>query len=220
MSRQSTLVAIALLTATVSGPIAAHAQATSYLNTNFGLVAGEAQFLTVNNPAPTPFDQFFYDLRGPIDHTTPALKANFAYDIRISGRGGVGPLDRGNARPDAAYGFVNWQDLDLVHVPGDGFGVTAWDGITGRRPALDVYTTTHTYDYYLAGHAAPLVFTFRDNPYSDNVDGYQVSIYELGAISVSTVPEPATFGMVGGALLLTAWVRRSKRTSRRSAARR
>ena len=143
-------------------PVAATgAQAVSFTNTNYGLLAGEVQYLRVTNPLPVFVDQFFFDLTGPFDHVTPDLKGNFVYQLQISGRGGVGPLDRGNARPDAAFGFVNWQNMDEVNVKSDGFGVTAWDGVSGRRPANDVYTTTHTYDYYVQGRETGLVFRFR-----------------------------------------------------------
>ncbi|MDQ8162121.1 MAG: PEP-CTERM sorting domain-containing protein [Gemmatimonadota bacterium] len=175
------------------------AQVMSYTNTNYGLIAGEVQYLLVNNAQPVLVDQFFFNLAGPFDRLTSNLKSNFVYKLQISGRGGVGPLDRGNARPDAAYGFVNWQNMDEVNVKGDGFGVTAWDGVLGRRPENDVYTTTHTYDYFVQGRDAGLTFRFRDYPYGDNVDGYNVSVYDYGELV--TVPEPASILLVGAGLL-------------------
>lgn len=184
----------------------------TYDNSNFGLIAGESQFLTVNSPSPSLLDQFNYIVTGPFDYTTATLKDGFAYNIRISGRVGLGPLDgSNNSTPDAAYRFVNWQNLDLVHVPGmDGIPwVTHWDGIEGRRPSTDVYSTAHVYDYYVEGQGAGLAFSFRDNPYYDNIGGFQVSIFELGSVTGANVPDggslSATFAIT---LLGLEWMRR------------
>jgi hypothetical protein len=163
-----------------------------YDNCNFGLVSGEPQFLAVDNPSASLADQFNYVVTGPFDYTTATLKQGFAYDIRISGRVGLGPLDgSNNSTPDAAYTFVNWQNLDLVHVTGtDGIPwVTHWDGISGRRPSPDLYSTTHVYDYYVEGQNAGLSFSFRDNPYWDNIGGFQVSVFEVGNITGGTPPD-------------------------------
>jgi len=184
-------------------------QTFTYDNCNYGLIANEPQSLTVNNPYSTLVDQFNYIVTGPFDYTTATLKQGFAYDIRISGRAGYGPLDgMNNSTPDAAYCFVNWQDLDLVHIPAP-VTVTAWDGIDGRRPSPDVYSTAHVYDYYVEGHDAGLAFSFRDNPYYDNIGGFQVSVTELGA--VVPVPEPGFFAIIGLGLVNAAFLRRRQR---------
>ena len=141
------------------------------------------------------------------DLVTPALKANFAYDVQISGRHGVGPLDRGVAMGDAAY-YPAFNDIDVVHYPfsagnpGSDTWVTGWDGVANRRPSVDGYQPTHIYDYFIQGRGAGLTFTFRDSPYSDNVGGETVSIYELGElVSPTTVPEPSTVVLLAAGLL-------------------
>jgi PEP-CTERM motif len=214
MRQRFSVFASAVLAASLLAPVAATgAQSTSYTNTNYGLIAGEVQYLLVNNPQSILIDQFFFNLAGPFDRITPNLKSNFVYNLQISGRGGIGPLDRGNARPDAAYAFVNWQNMDEVNAKGDGFGVTAWDGVWGRRPMNDVYTTTHTYDYFVEGRDVGLTFRFRDNPYGDNVDGYTVSIYEVGEIAV--VPEPSSIALLGAGLLGVGFAARRRRRATR-----
>ena len=203
----------------VGSTVALQAQ-TPYLNTNFGLIPGEAQYLYVTDPNPQPFYSFFYDLRGPFDLTTPALLSGVAYRVRISGRAGVGPLDGlqnfNNSRPDAAFYFCGFfENLDTCQRPGDGFGVTAWDGVMGRRPAIDEYNPNHVYDFFVAGKDAGLRWTFRDNPYSDNVSDMQVAISTLGQITDPTVvPEPSAAVLVLTGLMGIAGVARARRQPR------
>lgn len=192
---RAALIAVALLPSHLMP-----AQTVSHTNTNFGLLPNEAQYLVVANPYASLVDRFYFDLTRSIDYTTTSLKEKHVYKLQITGRGGIGPLDRGSAMPDAAYSYVNWQNLDLVHVPGDGFGVTAWDNVWGRRPSIDVYTTTHTYDYFVEGRGVGLNFRFRDNPYGDNVGGYNVSLFEVGRLAV--VPEPDSVLLLAPGLLL------------------
>ena len=139
----------------------------------------------VNTTNGTLLDEFDYIVTGPFDHTTPALQNGNIYKITISGRAGYSPLDgQNNSTPDAAYCFVNWQNLDLVHIPSD-FTVTDWDGVNGRRPFPDLYSTNHTYDYYVMGTGTGLAFSFRDNPYADNIGGFHVIVANLGSYVVS-----------------------------------
>lgn len=190
-------------------------------NANYGLVDGEVEFLNVNTPSFTLFDQFDYVITAPFDYLTPMLKSGFAYDVRISGRGGIGGRDgTNNATPDAAFDFYNWQDLDLVHIPTERYyWVATWDDVKGRRPSPDVYTTTHVYDYYIQGQDVGLAFRFRDDPYGDNSGGFNVSIFELGQIS--TVPEPTSITlMIAGLAGIMILVRlRLKRSPTRPASR-
>jgi hypothetical protein len=170
-------------------------QAATYGNSNFGLVPGQSQYLIVDSPSATSFDQFNYVVTGPFGYTTPALKPGFVYDIRISGRSGIGPLDgSNNSTPDAAYDFIGWQNLDSVHQPSTRTPwVTTWDGILGRRPSPDAYSTAHVYDYYVEGQNAGLDFSFSDDPYWDNIGGFQVSIFEVGAMAQPVPEQPSTF---------------------------
>jgi hypothetical protein len=177
---------------------------TAFLNTNYGLLPDEMQYLYASNPAPQPFYSFYYDIKGPINLTTPALLSGMAYQVRISGRAGVGPLDGfmnyNNSRPDAAFDYCGFfENLDTCQRPGNGVGVTTWDGVDGRRPAVDAYNPNHVYDYFIAGKNAGLRFTFSDNPYGDNYSDMQVEISSLGSMTnPSLVPEPSA-----GALVIT-----------------
>ncbi|HAO78463.1 MAG TPA: hypothetical protein DCQ92_05700 [Verrucomicrobia subdivision 3 bacterium] len=128
----------------------------------------------------TMLEEFDYIITGPFDHTTPTLQNGNIYKLTISGRGSVGPnVGDPNSTPDAAYMFVNWQNLDLVHVP-NSWMCTEWDGIANRRPFPDGYSTNHVYDYYVIGTGTGLAFSFRDNPYGDNIGGFHVKINNLG----------------------------------------
>jgi hypothetical protein len=207
MRPRISLLSAALCAVALGVPRTTTAQTVSYANANYGLIAGEVQYLLVSNPVPTLTYQFLYDIRGPFDLVTPSLKANFAYDVQISGRFGVGPLDRGVAMGDAAY-YPAFNDIDIVHYPfavgswGVETWVTGWDAVANRRPSVDGYQPTHVYAYFIQGRGAGLTFTYRDYPYGDNVGGLDVKIFELGElVAPSTVPEPSTIALLAAGLL-------------------
>jgi uncharacterized protein YjdB len=181
---------------TGSASITVRELSVAYKNTNAGLIPGEPDSILVASPTPTLVAQFNFDITRPFDYTSPVLAEGKAYRIRISGRGGVGPLDGSNyqnSMSDAAFYFCGFfENLDTCQVKGDGLNwPPGWDGIGGRRPSPDVYTTTHMYDYYLRGTGRPLVWTFRDNPYSDNRGDFVVRIDLMGDIvGTGTPPAP------------------------------
>lgn len=149
-------------------------------NANYGLITNQQPTFGVATTNGTMLEEFDYIITGPFDHTTPALQNSNIYKLTISGRVGVGPRDgENNSTPDVAYMFVNWQNLDLVHVPASWI-CSDWDGIANRRPFPDVYNTNHVYDYYVMGAGTGLAFSFRDNPYGDNIGGFHVKINNLG----------------------------------------
>lgn len=207
MRQRVSFLSAALCAIALTVPSVSTAQTVSYANANYGLIAGEARYLLVNNPVPILAYQFLYDISGPFDLVTPLLKANFAYDVQISGRHGVGPLDRGVAMGDAAY-YPAFNDIDVVHYPfssgnpGSELWVTGWDGVANRRPSVDGYQPSHVYDYFIQGGGAGLTFTFRDSPYGDNVGGETVTIFELGELApTTTVPEPSTIALLAAGML-------------------
>jgi len=161
-------------------------------NANYGLITNQQPTFTVATTNGTMLEEFDYIVTGPFDHTTLALLNGDIYKITISGRASVGPnVGDPNSTPDVAYMFVNWQNLDLVHVP-DSWICTYWDGIASRRPFPDVYNTNHVYDYYVMGIGTGLAFSFRDNPYWDNIGGFHVRIFNLGSPGVITPPPTIT----------------------------
>lgn len=202
------------------GASAASIQAqTPLVNANYGLVSGETQYLYVSTPNPQSFYSFHWNITGPLDLTTPALLSGVAYRVRISGRAGIGPLDGimnyNNSRPDAAHHFCGFfENLDTCQQPGNGFGVTAWDGVLGRRPSIDAYNPEHIYDFFVAGKDVGLRWTFTDNPYGDNVSDMQVAISSMGTIvDPTSVPEPASAALTVTALAVLGtaqWVRRRR----------
>ena len=223
MTLRRSLQLVALLAFSSISPRLMTAQVVSYANANFGLIPNELQYLRVRDPVPSLFYQFFYDISGPFDLVTIPLKAGFAYNVQISGRHGVGPLDRGVAMGDPAY-YPAFNDIDLVHypiypgAPGSETWVTGWDGVNNRRPSVDGYQPTHVYDYFIQGRGAGLSFTFRDYPYGDNVGGATVAIFELGALEdPSTVPEPATATLLGAGLIGIAAIVRRRRSAQSDA---
>ncbi len=161
-------------------------------NANYGLITNQQPTFSVATTNGTMHEEFDYIVTGPFDHTTPALQNGNIYKVTISGRVGVGPRDgENNSTPDCCYVYVNWQNLDLVHVAGTA-AVGAWDSVSGRRPYPDGYNTNHIYDFYINGTGAGLAFSFRDNPYGDNIGGFHVKIFNLGAPGVITAPPSIT----------------------------
>lgn len=221
MTLRRSLQLVALYLVSSVTPHLLTAQVVSYANANFGLIPSELQYLRVRDPVPSLFYQFFYDISGPFDLVTIPLKAGFAYNVQISGRHGVGPLDRGVAMGDAAY-YPAFNDIDLVHypiypgAPGSETWVTGWDGVNYRRPSNDGYQPTHVYDYFIEGRGAGLTFTFRDYPYGDNVGGANVAIYELGELEApADVPEPSATALLTAGLIGVATIVRKRRSPTR-----
>jgi hypothetical protein len=221
MRQRSSVLAVAVFALSSLAPIAtAGAQIMSYKNTNYGLLAGEAQYLLVSNPVPTLSYSFQYIINSPFDLLTPSLKANFAYDVQISGRIGLGPLDRGTAMMDAAY-YPAFHDIDAgilypIYKASDPSVTfwTEWDGVMDRRPSVDGYQPTHVYDYFIQGRGAGLAFSFRECCYGDNVGSFDVKIFELGELVSPTItPEPSTYALMAAGLLGLGLATRRRRKS-------
>ncbi len=215
--RRSVLSCVLTATAVCMAAASSVSAQTALVNANYGLIAGETQYLYVATVNPTLLYSFSYDIRGPINLTSPTLQAGNAYRVRVSGRAGVGPLDGylnyNNSRPDGAFDYCGFfENLDLCQRPGNGVGVTTWDGVDGRRPAVDVYNPNHVYDFFIAGRGAGLQWRFSDNPYSDNYSDMQVEISLLGQlVTPSAVPEPASGVLVISGMLALATVARARR---------
>ena len=145
-----------------------------------------------------PSDLFIggYDLNMLVSHsefTTPTLSLGEDYYFRVTGRFGIGPLDRGNSMSDPAWAAYrgsdgNWGPLDVWHYAYTAFTI---DGQAQIRPSPDGYRTEHTYTWTLEGNNLPVTISFDDSPVWDNVGGplhfelYQVP--EPSALSLSLV---------------------------------
>jgi hypothetical protein len=155
------------------------------------------------NLALNPGDVFVgeYDLNMLLSHSefvTPALSLGDDYYFRVTGRYGLGPLDRVDSMDDAAWASYrgpdgNWGPLDVWHYAYTAFKI---DGQAGIRPSPDGYRTDHTYTWTLEGNDLPVTIAFDDSPVDDNVGGpLHFELYE--------VPEPAIPSLLAlGAFLL------------------
>jgi hypothetical protein len=116
MCSRISFLAAALCAVALGTPRTTATQTISCANANYGLIAGEVRYLRVNNPVPTLAYQFLYNISAPFDLLTPSRQANFAYDLQISGRHGVRPLDRRVVMGDATYSPA-FNDIDVVTTP-------------------------------------------------------------------------------------------------------
>ena len=131
----------------------------------------QSQFAFTNNP---PLASFYIDLSHYDYFQTPVLKANTTYCFRASGRGGVGPLDRGDAMADAAFYPAFHPLTAATAAPANSW---VWVGHTPFRPTPDVFATNHVYYFYFQGGSSNETLMFQDNPYSDNVGGFNVDLF-------------------------------------------
>jgi hypothetical protein len=134
----------------------------------------------------TPIASYFIDLSHYNDYTTPVLSSQSTYCFRATGRGGVGPLDRGDAMADAAF-YPSFHPLTAKWAAPD--NTWTWVGHTPFRPTPDVFNPAHVYYFYFQGSNKSEELTFQDNPYSDNVGGFNVDLF---AVSGGCIPHSAT----------------------------
>jgi len=122
----------------------------------------------------TPIASYFIDLSHYNDFKTPVLSSQSNYCFKATGRGGVGPLDRGDAMADAAF-YPSFHPLTAKWAAPD--NTWTWVGHTPFRPTPDVLNPAHVYYFYFQGSNKSEELTFQDNPYSDNVGGFNVDLY-------------------------------------------
>ena len=134
----------------------------------------------------TPIASYFIDLSHYNDFKTPVLSSQTNYCFRATGRGGVGPLDRGDAMADAAF-YPSFHPLTAKWAAPDNTWV--WVGHTPFRPTPDVFNPAHVYYFYFQGSNTFEELTFQDSPYSDNVGGFNVDLF---AVSGGCIPHAAT----------------------------
>ena len=134
----------------------------------------------------TPIASYFIDLSHYNDFKTPVLSSQTNYCFRATGRGGVGPLDRGDAMADAAF-YPSFHPLTATWAAPD--NTWAWVGHTPFRPTPDVFNPNHVYYFYFQGRNTYEELIFQDNPYSDNVGGFNVDLF---AVSGGCLPHRAT----------------------------
>jgi Concanavalin A-like lectin/glucanases superfamily len=126
----------------------------------------------------TPVASYFIDLSRYNDFKTPVLSSQSNYCFRATGRGGVGPLDRGDAMADAAF-YPSFHPLTAKWAAPE--NTWTWVGHSPFRPTPDVFNPAHVYYFYLHGNDTSEELTFADNPYSDNVGGFSVDLFAIPA---------------------------------------
>ena len=145
-----------------------------------------------NNP---PLASYYIDLSHYNYYETPVLSANKTYCFRASGRGGVGPLDRGEAMADAAF-YPSFQPLTAE--TGAPANTWEWLGRTPFRPTPDVFDPSHIYYFYFHGSNATEVLRFQDSPYTDNVGGFSVDLFFVSDDICTPHKATATATIVNG----------------------
>jgi len=161
----------------------------SFPNADYGIVKGAPPTVDIGDDDPEMIlvERFSYDISRRLTYSSRPLEQGVPYLIRVSGRGGVGPLDSRNyqnSKPDAAFSFCgDFQDLNSCQVPitGNSRWPNNWDGLGNRRPSPDVYRPDHVYDFIVLGQNRSLQWFFEDNPYSDNQGDFRIEIYRLRA---------------------------------------
>ena len=122
----------------------------------------------------TPIASCFIDLSHYNDYKTPILSSQSNYCFRATGRGGVGPLDRGDAMADAAF-YPSFHPLTAKWAaPANTW---TWVDRMPFRPTPDVFNPNHVYYFYFQGRDTYEELLFQDNPYSDNVGGFNVDLF-------------------------------------------
>ena len=133
-----------------------------------------------NNP---PLASYYIDLSHYNNFQTPVLSSNTNYCFRAYGRGGVGPLDRGEAMADAAF-YPSFHPLNAdTAAPNNTW---EWVGHTPFRPTPDVFQSNHIYYFYFQGGNTSETLIFQDNPYGDNVGGFNVDLFEVSQVNFLT----------------------------------
>jgi hypothetical protein len=137
----------------------------------------------------TPIASYFIDLSQYNDYKTPVLSSQSTYCFRATGRGGVGPLDRGDAMADAAF-YPSFHPLTAKWAAPD--NTWTWVGHTPFRPTPDVFNPAHVYYFYFQGSNTFEELIFQDSPYSDNVGGFNVDLFLVPTVPPTCSPHKAT----------------------------
>ena len=122
----------------------------------------------------TPIASYFIDLSHNNNYRTPILSSQSNYCFRATGRGGVGPLDRGDAMADAAF-YPSFHPLTAKWAA----PANTWTWVERMpfRPTPDVFNPNHVYYFYFQGRDTYEELLFQDSPYSDNVGGFNVDLF-------------------------------------------
>lgn len=137
----------------------------------------------------TPIASYFIDLSHYNDFKTPVLSSQTNYCFRATGRGGVGPLDRGDAMADATF-YPSFHPLTAKWAAPD--NTWTWVGHTPFRPTPDVFNPAHVYYFYFQGSNTFEELIFQDSPYSDNVGGFNVDLFLVPTVPPTCSPHKAT----------------------------